>query len=56
MGLTVSSNGAFLYVHVAGNTIDVYDANTFRKLRTAEFDADMTQMTLIPTRAPGAGR
>ncbi len=56
MGLTVSSNGAFLYVHVAGNTIDVYDATTFKKLRTATFDADMTNMTLIPTRAPGAGR
>ena len=56
MGLTVSSNGAFLYVHVAGNTIDVYDANTFKKLRTATFDADMTQMLLIPTRAAGAAR
>ncbi len=56
MGLTVSSNGAYLYVHVAGNTIDVYDVATFKKLRTAEFDADMTQMTLIPTKAPGAGR
>ncbi|MBC8090248.1 MAG: hypothetical protein H7Z40_23560 [Phycisphaerae bacterium] len=56
MGLTVSSNGAYLYVHVAGNTIDVYDAATFKKLRTATFDADMTQMTLIPTKAPGAGR
>jgi len=56
MGLTVSSNGENLYVHTAGNTIDVYDASTFKKLRTATFDADMTQMTLIPARAPGAGR
>lgn len=56
MGLTVSSNGAYLYVHVAGNTIDVYDAATFKKLRTATFDADMTQMVLIPTKAPGAAR
>lgn len=56
MGLTVSSNGALLYVHVAGNTIDVYEAATFKKLRTVTFDADMTQMTLIPTKAPGAGR
>ena len=56
MGLTVSSNGAYLYVHVAGNTIDVYDAATFKKLRTASFDADMTQMVLIPTKAPDASR
>jgi DNA-binding beta-propeller fold protein YncE len=56
MGLTVSSNGAFLYVHVAGNSIDVYDAKTFKKLRTVTYDADMTQMTLIPARAGGPGR
>lgn len=56
MGLTVSSNGAYLYVHVAGNTIDVYDATTFKKLRTASFDADMTSMTLIPAKAAGGGR
>lgn len=56
MGLTVSSNGAFLYIHTAGNTIDVYDANTFAKLRTATYDADMTLMTLIPAGPAGAGR
>ena len=42
MGLQVSADGQKLYVHVAGNTIDVYDAGTLQKLRTVEFDEDMT--------------
>jgi len=42
MGLQASADGEKLYVHVAGNTIDVYDASTFEKLRTVEFDEDMT--------------
>lgn len=42
MGLKVSSNGKLLYIHVAGNTIDLYDAATFRYLRTISIDADMT--------------
>lgn len=53
MGLTVSSNGAYLYVHTAGNSIDVYDANTFAKVRTVTYDADMTNLTLIPARPAG---
>ena len=53
MGLTVSSNGQYLYIHTAGNTIDVYDANTFAKVRTATYDADMTNLTLIPARPAG---
>jgi hypothetical protein len=42
MGLKVSSNGKVLYIHVAGNTIDLYDAATFQYLRTISLDADMT--------------
>ena len=42
MGLKVSSNGKVLYIHVAGNTIDLYDAATFQYLRTISIDADMT--------------
>ena len=42
MGLKVSSNGKVLYIHVAGNTIDLYDATTFQYLRTISLDADMT--------------
>jgi hypothetical protein len=42
MGLKVSSNGKVLYIHVAGNTIDLYDSATFQYLRTISLDADMT--------------
>lgn len=48
MGLTVSSNGSQLYVHTAGATIDIYDAQTLRLLRTATFRADMTEIIVVP--------
>lgn len=51
MGLQVSADGTKLYVHVAGNTIDVYDASTFELLRTVELEEDMTGVAIIP----GAG-
>lgn len=47
MGLRVSADGEKLYVHVAGNTIDVYDAETFDFLRTVTFDEDMTGTAVI---------
>ena len=54
MGLTPSSNGRELYIHTAGPTIDVYDAATFRKLRTVTFNADMSDFVIIPpAEAPG---
>ena len=50
MGLDVSADGTKLYVHVAGNTIDVYDSETFEFMRTVEFDEDMTlgNVAIIP--------
>lgn len=42
MALKVSSNGKVLYVHQAGNTIDLYDSSNFKYLRTITLDADMT--------------
>ncbi len=50
MGLEVSADGTKLYIHVAGNTIDVYDAETFSLMRTVEFDEDMTlgNIAIIP--------
>jgi hypothetical protein len=41
-------------VHVAGNTIDVYDARTLEKLRTVELDEDMTlgNVVVVPGGAP----
>ena len=34
MGLKTSTNGKVLYIYVAGNTIDLYDAETYQYLRT----------------------
>jgi len=42
MSVKVSSNGKLLYIYEAGNTIDLYDAATFKYLRTITLDADMT--------------
>jgi hypothetical protein len=49
MDLTVSTNGRLLYVWQAGNTIDLYEASTYKYLRTITLDADTTtRMFLIP--------
>jgi hypothetical protein len=53
MGLTVSSSGDLVYIHTAGNTIDVYEASTFTHVRTIELDGDMTSFTIV---RPPAGR
>ncbi len=42
MGLKTSSNGKVLYIFVAGNTIDLYDAETYQYLRTITLEGDMT--------------
>jgi hypothetical protein len=42
MGLKTSSNGKVLYIFVAGNTIDLYDAETYQYLRTITIEGDMT--------------
>ena len=47
MALRVSSNGRLLYVFQAGATIDVYDAATYRYLRTIEMTADQTTNLFI---------
>jgi hypothetical protein len=43
------------YIHTAGHTIDVYDVNTFRLVRTVELPADMIGFLLIPPAAPRPG-
>lgn len=48
MGLMPSSNGQFLYIYNAGNTIDIYEAATKNFVRTVELDADMTRFVLVP--------
>ncbi len=53
MALQPSSNGELLYIYNAGNTIDVYDAETHDLLRTVWLDADMTRFILVPGAATG---
>jgi hypothetical protein len=51
MELKVSSNGKLLYVYEAGNTIDIYEAATYKYLRTITLDADTTtDMYVMPAR------
>jgi hypothetical protein len=42
MSLKTSSNGKVLYIYNAGNTIDLYDASTFKYMRTITLDTDTT--------------
>jgi hypothetical protein len=42
MSLKTSSNGKVLYIYNAGNTIDLYDAQTFNYMRTITLDSDAT--------------
>lgn len=48
MALRPSSNGQILYVYRAGNTIDLYEAATYRYLRTITLDGDMTGFFVVP--------
>ena len=48
MSLRPSSNGQILYVFLAGNTIDLYEAATYGYLRTITLDGDMTTMFVVP--------
>ena len=49
MSLQVSADGEKLYIHNAGNTIDIYDSSTFEYLRTVSFDEDTTGVVILPT-------
>jgi DNA-binding beta-propeller fold protein YncE len=52
MGLRVSSNGKLLYVYVAGATIDIYEAATYKYLRTIQMNADQTtELYVVPPAA-----
>ncbi len=48
MGMRVSSNGTYIYIHTAGNTIDLYDTTSFKLARTITLDGDMTSVALLP--------
>ena len=42
MSLKTSSNGKLLYIYNAGNTIDLFEAATYKYLRTIDLDGDVT--------------
>jgi hypothetical protein len=53
MALRTSSNGKLLYIYQAGNTIDLYEAATYKYLRTITLDADMTtELFVVPASPP----
>jgi hypothetical protein len=50
MGLKTSTNGKVLYIYVAGNTIDLYDSDTYQYLRTITIEGDQTtDLFVLPT-------
>lgn len=52
MSIKTSTNGKVLYIFQAGNTIDLYDASTYKYLRTITLDADMTtDLYVLPARS-----
>lgn len=53
MAMRVNSAGTMIYIYQAGNTIDLYDAASFKLLRTITLDGDMTSFTLLPPTPPG---
>lgn len=47
MAIRSSSNGQIVYIYEAGNTIDLYDADGFKYLRTISLDSDMMYGTFV---------
>ena len=54
MSLKTSSNGKVLYIYNAGDTIDLYDAETYQFLRTITLDGDMTTELFVFPQPPAA--
>jgi hypothetical protein len=55
MSLKTSSNGKILYIYNAGNTIDLYEAASYRYLRTIHLDGDVTTgFFVVPPQKPSA--
>jgi len=52
MSLKTSTNGKVLYIYNAGNTIDLYDAETYQYLRTITLDGDMTTELFVFPQTP----
>jgi hypothetical protein len=56
MSLKTSSNGQVLYIYNAGNTIDLYDAATYKYMSTISLDGDMTTDLFVFPSSPFTAR
>jgi len=57
MSLKTSTNGKVLYIYNAGNTIDLYDAATYKYMRTITLDGDVTTgFFVVPRQAATAAK
>lgn len=54
MSLKTSSNGKVLYIYNAGNTIDLYEADTFKFMKTITLDGDVTSDLFIVPGPPAS--
>lgn len=54
MSLKTSSNGKVLYIYNAGNTIDLYEADTFKFMKTITLDSDVTSDLFVVPQAASA--
>jgi len=54
MSMKTSSNGKVLYIYNAGETIDLYDAETYQHLRTISLEGDMTAELFVFPQPPSA--
>jgi hypothetical protein len=54
MAMKTSSNGKLLYIYQAGNTIDLYDAASYKYLRTIDLDGDVTTGFFVVPRQASA--
>lgn len=52
MSLKTSSNGKVLYIYNAGETIDLWDAETYQYLRTISLEGDMTAELFVFPQPP----
>lgn len=52
MSLKVSSNGKLLYIYRAGNTLDVYEAGSYKHLGTHTLEAELTGDLFVMPRTP----
>lgn len=57
MSLKTSTNGKVLYIYNAGNTIDLYEAATYKYMRTITLDGDVTTgFYVVPKQGGSSGK